>query len=119
MPRYTVQHRYFAIDNGQPFGTYEPGTTVDLDEDRAEWINRDSPGTLAPELSVAEPVATEELPADEDQPDAAEADDTDDQEPEGETEPGLEAEPQAEAETAPGAPQPSKVKRTVTRKRGA
>lgn len=48
MPRYTVQHRYFAVDNGRSVGPFEPGSTVELEEDRAAWVNRDSPGTLEP-----------------------------------------------------------------------
>ena len=53
MPRYTVAHRYFAVDNGQAVGPFEPGSTVELDTDRAEWVNRDSPGTLTPVRAAA------------------------------------------------------------------
>lgn len=48
MPRYTVQHRYAASRDGQTFGPWEPDTEVDLDEPDAEWVNRDSAGTLEP-----------------------------------------------------------------------
>ncbi|PXY21128.1 hypothetical protein [Prauserella muralis] len=46
MPRYAVQHRYLAVDNGQQIGPFESGTAVELELDRAEWVNRDSPGAL-------------------------------------------------------------------------
>lgn len=52
MPRFAVQRRYFAVDNGQPIGPFAEGTEVELEQDRAEWINRDSPGCLEP---VVEP----------------------------------------------------------------
>ncbi len=46
MASYAVNHRYTARRDGQTFGPYEPDTTIELDEADAEWINRDSPGTL-------------------------------------------------------------------------
>lgn len=46
MLKFTVQHRYFSVDNGQPIGPYLKGDEVELEQGRAEWINRDSPGCL-------------------------------------------------------------------------
>jgi hypothetical protein len=51
MSEYHVNHRYGATRDGIKFGPYEPGHTVELSEVDAEWVNRDSPGTLS---SVAE-----------------------------------------------------------------
>lgn len=45
---YRVEHRYHAVDNGAHVGPWVGGELVDLDEERAAWVNRDSPGTLAP-----------------------------------------------------------------------
>lgn len=45
MPKYTVNHDYRSVDNGRPF-VFTAGTVVELDSDRAAWVNRDSPGTL-------------------------------------------------------------------------
>lgn len=64
--RYTVQHRYTASRDGQTFGPWDPGTEVELDEPDADWVNRDSEGTLkpvdaAPELAP-EPSAPEPAP---------------------------------------------------------
>jgi len=41
--RYAVLHNYSSTD----FGPWEKGSTIILDEESAEWVNRDSPGTLA------------------------------------------------------------------------
>lgn len=46
MPRYTVNHRYSSNHNGRQFGPWEPGIEIELDEPDAEWVNRDSPGTV-------------------------------------------------------------------------
>jgi hypothetical protein len=46
MPFYTVQHRYSARNGEQTFGPWEGGETVDLTEDEADWVNRDSAGCL-------------------------------------------------------------------------
>jgi hypothetical protein len=43
MPRYAVVHRYSSTDHGP----WDEGTTIELDEASADWVNRDSPGTLA------------------------------------------------------------------------
>lgn len=66
MPRYRVNHRYSAVDNGVLIGPFVAGSAVELGADRAEWVNRDSPGTLVPvdeegqgdEVLVDEPVKT-------------------------------------------------------------
>lgn len=43
MPRYKVQHRYRSND----FGPWEAGDQITLDDPQdAEYVNRDSPGTL-------------------------------------------------------------------------
>lgn len=42
MARYEVQHSYRSND----YGPYERGTQVEMDPAEADWINRDSPGTL-------------------------------------------------------------------------
>jgi len=49
MPRYTVNHNYKAFSDGKHYGPLVGGTTVELDEADAEWVNRDSPGCLSPE----------------------------------------------------------------------
>ena len=41
--RYAVMHRYSSTDHGP----WEEGTTIELDDATAIWVNRDSPGTLA------------------------------------------------------------------------
>ena len=46
MPFYTVQHRYGSRNGEQTFGPWEAGETVDLTEDEADWVNRDSAGCL-------------------------------------------------------------------------
>lgn len=48
MSRYTVRHRYRAVLDHQAV-QLEKGSTVDLDDAQAEWVNRDSPGCLEPE----------------------------------------------------------------------
>ena len=57
MAEYIVGHRYESFRDGQRFGPYLPGDTVDLTEVDAEWVNRDSPGTLTP-VADAEPEPT-------------------------------------------------------------
>ncbi|HEU4542205.1 MAG TPA: hypothetical protein VFR23_13840 [Jiangellaceae bacterium] len=42
MARYEVQHSYRSND----YGPFEKGTQIELDPAEAEWINKDSPGTL-------------------------------------------------------------------------
>lgn len=48
MPQYNVQHRYRSYRDGQQFGPWQAGETVELDVADAEWVNRDSEGCLAP-----------------------------------------------------------------------
>lgn len=48
MPRYVVQHSYHSSADGQQWGPWEEGQEIELDEDRAEWVERDSAGTLKP-----------------------------------------------------------------------
>ena len=58
MPRYTVQHAYRAARDGARVGPWVAGEEVDVDQDLAEWVNRDSPGALAdvkPEPKSAPP----------------------------------------------------------------
>jgi hypothetical protein len=45
MVRKVVTRRYSAWNNG-PVGGWQVGAEVDLDEDVAAWVERDSPGTL-------------------------------------------------------------------------
>jgi len=59
MPRYVVQSPYRTQD----LGPWAPGETVDLLPHVAEWVNRDSPGTLALEEEVQERVV-EKAPQD-------------------------------------------------------
>lgn len=45
MASYKATRNYRSNHNGRHFA-YDKGTTVDVDPDVAEWVNRDSPGTL-------------------------------------------------------------------------
>ena len=42
MKRYIVQ-RYYHSD----YATYQAGDVIELDDDTAAWLNRDSPGVIA------------------------------------------------------------------------
>lgn len=44
--RYRVTQHYMAYSDGQQWGPWSPGDEVELDDDRAAWVNRDAPGTL-------------------------------------------------------------------------
>lgn len=44
--RYTINHAYRSFRDGQNFGPWEPGEQVELDDDVAAWLERDSPGLL-------------------------------------------------------------------------
>lgn len=44
MARYEVQHRY----QSGLYGPWDKGHTVEVEPHEADWINHDSPGTLAP-----------------------------------------------------------------------
>lgn len=46
--RYEVQHPYAAQRDGERFGPWAKGETVELGPDTAAWVNRDSPGCLKP-----------------------------------------------------------------------
>ncbi|UJW32394.1 hypothetical protein L3Q67_00990 [Saccharothrix sp. AJ9571] len=61
MPRYRVKHRYHARRDGKAFGPWEPKDDVELDQADAEWVNRDSPGTLS---AVRAAASTPEPPQD-------------------------------------------------------
>lgn len=54
MATYSVNHNYSALRDGVRFGPYEAGTTVELETADAEWVNRDSPGTLSRAKAKAE-----------------------------------------------------------------
>lgn len=68
MPRYVIQHRYQSTRDGTLWGPYDAGQEIDLREDDAGWLERDSPGLLKPFTEpepVPEPEPVEE-PADTD-----------------------------------------------------
>lgn len=44
---YTVTRSYTSRRDGQTFGPWVEGDQVDLTAEDADWVNRDSPGTLA------------------------------------------------------------------------
>jgi hypothetical protein len=58
MAKYLVNHVYAAHTDGTYYGPWTPGETVELDEHLAEWVNRDSEGTLTalPEPPTSKPV---------------------------------------------------------------
>jgi hypothetical protein len=56
MPEYKVQHSYASNQNGRRFGPWAEGDVIDLDTPDAEWVNRDSPDTLAGDAAEPEPV---------------------------------------------------------------
>jgi hypothetical protein len=60
--RYEVQHAYKSFRDGQQFGPWQAGETIELSEADAEWVCRDSPGCLLAAGGTAEaaPAATEE-----------------------------------------------------------
>lgn len=49
MPRHHVHQRYQSYRDGVQYGPWPAGQVVDLDDEQAAWVNRDSPGTLSPE----------------------------------------------------------------------
>lgn len=53
--RYLVGHRYTANRDGLTYGPWPRGTEVELDEEVAEWVKRDSPGALTDVLPDPEP----------------------------------------------------------------
>lgn len=52
MAKYTVQHRYFSYYNFKQLGEWQPGDVVDLEEDEAAFVQRDSPGCLVPYVDL-------------------------------------------------------------------
>lgn len=71
MPRYLVNHGYRSFSDGRQFGPFTAGETVELDSAEADWVNRDSPGCLAPspaEEPAADPADAEDEPAEEPAP---------------------------------------------------
>lgn len=63
MSRYRVSHVYAAYRDGQHYGPWTPGEVVELDQELAEWVNRDSPNTLSPVVEEEKPAAEREMPA--------------------------------------------------------
>ncbi len=74
MTRFKVNHHYGSNNNGQQYGPWRVGTVVDVADDEAAWINRDSPGTLSPDEPAPDAMlelAGSQPPADEDKDDEA------------------------------------------------
>ena len=46
MPKFTVTRVYAAFRDGTHYGPYTPGEELELDQELADWMNRDSPGLL-------------------------------------------------------------------------
>lgn len=46
MPEYKATRVYASYRDGVHYGPYTPGEVVELTEEIAEWIERDSPGLL-------------------------------------------------------------------------
>lgn len=59
MAKYLVNHVYAAHTDGTYYGPWTPGETVDLSPELAEWVNRDSEGTLTALPSTPDPVERE------------------------------------------------------------
>ncbi len=59
--RYEVQHSYQSFRDGQQYGPWQAGETVELSETDAEWVCRDSPGCLLAAGDILE--AEREKPA--------------------------------------------------------
>lgn len=59
---YEVQHPYHSV--GAQLGPWKAGEVIELDPAVAEWVNRDSPGCLAPPAPpAAEPAPERQKPA--------------------------------------------------------
>ncbi|MEL6894212.1 MAG: hypothetical protein AAFP84_21655, partial [Actinomycetota bacterium] len=54
MSRYTVARDYRAVHKSSPIA-FTKGADVDVDDDTATWVNRDSPGCLVPAKPAASP----------------------------------------------------------------
>jgi hypothetical protein len=48
MAKYKVARVYASSRDGIHYGPYTPGEEVELDQETAEWMNRDSPELLTP-----------------------------------------------------------------------
>ncbi|MGH3834183.1 MAG: hypothetical protein ACRDSF_00545 [Pseudonocardiaceae bacterium] len=46
MRRFRITRSYKAVRDGTQYGPWESGHQVELDDDVAAWIQRDSPGLL-------------------------------------------------------------------------
>lgn len=53
MKLYEIQHAYRSFCDGQHYGPWEKGEVVELDDETAEWLERDSPGVLKPAKAPA------------------------------------------------------------------
>lgn len=64
MSKYKVNHPYTAARDGKRFGPWDAGDEVDIEAADAEWVNRDSPGTLViPEAKATKQESTKPEPA--------------------------------------------------------
>jgi hypothetical protein len=52
---FEVRHRYRSVRDGQQFGPWQAGDTVELSDADARWVNRDSPGCLLAAGGIVEP----------------------------------------------------------------
>ncbi len=62
MGRYRVPHRYASESNGVTYGPWEEGQEVELDDEQAAWLMRDSLPLERLDESVEEPAAEGEAP---------------------------------------------------------
>jgi hypothetical protein len=60
---FTVVHAYTARRDGLQFGPWQPGDVVNLEPADAEWVLRDSPGSLTPVDAGPAEVAERQQPA--------------------------------------------------------
>jgi hypothetical protein len=68
MPQFVIRQRYTSYRDGKTYGPWQADEVVELDTADAEWVERDSPGTLtAPEVDEVEtdprPPLTEQVEA--------------------------------------------------------
>lgn len=52
MPTYRITRAYQANRDGATWGPYAPDQLLDLREDDADWLNRDSPGLAVPHVEA-------------------------------------------------------------------
>jgi hypothetical protein len=58
MPQFIIRQRYTSYRDGKTYGPWQVDEVVELDTADAEWVERDSPGTLtAPEVDEVAEVA--------------------------------------------------------------